>query len=284
MSHANQAMRAAKEVGNNHFNYFIPSMQKEAQEKLALTNDLREALARNELEIYFQPIVDSAEERITKAEALLRWKHPKRGMVSPVIFIPLAEESRLILEIGDWVFEEVIASIDRWHKQFGRIIQVCVNKSLVQFEVNSINPWMDRLVSTGLPANSVTVGITEGLFIRDSAKVKQRLLDFRSVGIEVSIDDFGTGFSALSYLKEFDINYIKIDLSLVSDLIENGKNKALTEAIIVMAHKLGIKTIAEGVETEVQRDLLRAFGCDYLQGYLYSRPVSKDDFEKMLEE
>lgn len=284
LKHVDQAMYRAKGEGRGRFGYFTQFMQLEAQEKRVLTDELRQALARGELHVYYQPIVELASGRIVKAEALLRWKHPQRGMISPATFIPLAEESRLILEIGEWVFRQASASVERWRRRYGRTIQVSVNKSPVQFMHPAPMAWADILLSLGLPGNSVTVEITEGLLLKDSSKVKQRLLEFRNSGIEVSIDDFGTGFSSLSYLKQFDIDYLKIDRSFISDLAVDPGDKALTEAIIVMAHKLDIETIAEGVETEEQRDMLAAFGCDYVQGFLYSPAVSAEEFEKMLEQ
>ncbi len=282
LKHADQAMYSSKAGGRNRFSYFTESMQQEAIEKRVLTTELRSALKNRELEVYFQPIVDMKTGAINKAEALLRWKHPVRGMVSPMVFIPLAEESGLIVEIGDWVFQESLICIARWEEKFGRIIQVSVNMSPVQFEQATANTWIGCLADTEVLGHRIAVEITEGLLIKDSLKVKQKLLEFRNYGIEVSIDDFGTGFSALSYLKQFDIDYLKIDRSFVQNLIEDESDKALTEAIIVMAHKLGIETIAEGVETEAQRDILNAFGCDYVQGYLYSRPVSSVEFEALL--
>ncbi len=282
IKHADQAMYSAKAQGRNRFSYFTPSLQIEAQEKLMLTNELRQALSRKELEVYYQAIVEMTDERVVKAEALLRWKHPKLGMVSPAAFIPLAEESGLILEIGEWVFDEVISSILNWQARFGRIIQVSVNNSPIQFEKAARHSWMERLEKSGLPAKSINVEITEGLLIKDSASVKLQLVELRNRGIEVSIDDFGTGFSALSYLKEFDIDYLKIDKSFVSNLTEDRNDRALTEAIIQMAHQLGIKTIAEGVETEAQRDLLISAGCDLAQGFFYSLPVPAIEFEKLL--
>lgn len=284
IQYSEQAMYRSKESGRNRFNYFTPAIQKDAREKLALTNDLRNALSRNELEVYYQPILDMESGRIDKAEALLRWKHPARGMVSPATFIPLAEESGLILEIGNWVFEQVIARIEHWYNRYGRIIQVSVNKSPAQFGHTAPSPWRERLKSSGLPRNCITVEITEGLLIKDSLIVKQQLEEFHHNGIEVSIDDFGTGFSALSYLKQFDIDYLKIDRSFVMNLITDDSDKALVKAIITMAHSLQIKTVAEGVETEAQRDILIGFGCDYVQGYLYSRPVPADEFEKLLKD
>ena len=282
LQHADQTMYAEKAAGRNGFSYFTMSMQVDAQEKLQLTNDLRHALARDELEVLFQPIIEASSGRVTKAEALLRWHHPLRGTVSPATFIPLAEESGLILEIGEWVFLEVIRNIQIWMQQTGKLVQVSVNKSPVQFIRATEHRWQDRLAESGLPAGCITVEITEGLLLNDSVAIRNKLDDFGKRGIEVSIDDFGTGFSALSYLNKFDIDYLKIDRSFVSEMHASKTSRALTEAIISMAHKLGIKAIAEGVETEVQRDLLLKLGCDYLQGYLFSRPVPAADFEKLL--
>ena len=283
MKQVDQALYAAKSAGRSRFSYFTPSMQKDALEKQALIHDLRRALMKGELEVYYQPILELESGRIVKAEALLRWKHPQRGMVSPAAFIPLAEESGLILEIGEWVFDESVANIDRWRDKFGHIIQVSVNKSPVQFEQPAQTAWSAKLASLGLPGSSITVEITEGLLLKEAPIVKQRLLEFRNSGIEVSIDDFGTGFSSLSYLKQFDIDYLKVDRSFIKNLTADESDRALTEAIIVMAHKLGIKTIAEGVETAEQRDMLMEFNCDYVQGFFYSPAVPAGQFEKMLQ-
>lgn len=282
LKHADQAMYMAKTEGRCRYNYFTQSMQQEAQEKVALIHDLRQALVRQELNVYYQPIIEPETGRIVKAEALLRWQHPQRGMVGPAIFIPLAEQSRLILEIGEWVFAQVITDIAHWHKRFGRIVPVSVNKSPLQFSQAAERDWIDQLVKHNLPGNSITVEITEGLLLKESSNLKQRLLEFQRRGIEVSIDDFGTGFSSLSYLKQFDIDYLKIDRSFISGLTNHDSDQALTEAIIVMAHKLGIKTVAEGVETAGQLNLLRSFGCDYAQGFWYSPAVPATEFEKML--
>ena len=282
LRYVDQAMYEAKLLGRNCSSYFKSSMQAKALEKMSLTNELRVALSKNELEVYFQPIVDCKTGKINKAEALLRWKHPTRGMINPATFIPLAEDSGLILEIGEWVFMEAINTIELWLHETGKLIQVSVNKSPVQFVRAERHPWLDRLASSRLPNGCITVEITEGLLITDSARVRGELLSFLKQGIEVSIDDFGTGFSSLSYLNQFDIDYLKIDISFIQSIVENESNRALTEAIIVMAHKLGIKTIAEGVETEAQRDVLIQFGCDYIQGFLYSKPVTATEFMNLI--
>ena len=282
MKHADQAMYAAKLGGRNRFCYFTPSMQQEAHEKMMLVHDLRQAIAKNELHVFYQPILELFSERIVKAEALLRWKHPKRGMISPSVFIPLAEESGLILEIGEMVFKRSIDLIDQCRRKLGHIVQISVNISPVQFKHMNDYLWLDSLARLGLPGDCINVEITEGLLLQDSDVVQQNLLELRNNGVEVSIDDFGTGFSSLSYLKKFDIDFLKIDYSFVHQLTADATDRALVEAIIVMAHKLDIKTIAEGVETEAQKDLLAHFGCDYVQGFLYSTPVSQPVFEQLL--
>lgn len=280
---AEHAMYIAKEGGRGRFEYFTPSLQQQARGRLMLTNDLREALARNQLRLHYQPIVEVASGRICKAETLLRWHHPQHGMISPARFIPLAEESGLINQIGDWVLCEAIASADRWRRKFGSVVELSVNISPVQFREAGIPPWLERLVGSRLPPNSITVEITEGVLISDTEHVTSCLKALHAAGSRVSIDDFGTGFSALSYLQRFDIDYLKIDKSFVNHLVCEGSDKALTEAIIDIAHRLGIEAIAEGVETREQRDMLAGFGCDYIQGHFYSEAVPGEAFEDLLE-
>ncbi|NDU87467.1 MAG: EAL domain-containing protein [Ferrovum sp.] len=282
VKHADQAMYSAKSEGRNRFHFFLPAMQQEAQTKMKLTNDLRYATQRGELEVHYQPILELVNGRLKKVEALLRWHHPSRGEVGPQVFIPLAEASGLIHDIGNWVSLQVISHIVQWQQRFGQIVQVSVNRSPIQFDQGD-TLWLDRLNAVGLPGNCITVEITEGMLLKKSDRIQQSFLDYRNQGVEVSIDDFGTGFSALSYLKQFDIDYLKIDRSFISEIMVDDSDKALTEAIIVMAHKLGIKTIAEGVETQDQHHMLRQFGCDYAQGFWYSRPVGAPIFESILD-
>jgi diguanylate cyclase (GGDEF)-like protein len=283
IKNAEHGLSLAKKEGRGRFSYFSPSSQREAQAKLMLMNDLRQALGRGELQVYYQPIVEVNSGRIWKAEALLRWVHPTHGLISPARFIPLAEESGLIGEIGEWVFLEVIASIGRWQKHCGSVIEVSVNNSPVQLEMVEACAWLDRFLDSGLPRNCITVEITEGVLVKDSDQVRRCLKRLHDAGVKVSIDDFGTGFSALSYLKQFDVDYLKIDRSFIVNLVEDASDKALTETIIDMAHKLHIEVIAEGVETPAQREILVGYGCDYIQGYLYSVPLPGEQFEAMLE-
>ncbi|NNM81979.1 MAG: EAL domain-containing protein [Burkholderiales bacterium] len=275
---ADQAMYAAKSKGRNGFSYFTPAMQASAARRLKLANELRTALEREQFRVHYQPIVELSTGRIVKCEALLRWKHPLLGEVSPSEFIPIAEDNGMILEIGDWVFREAMKQASIWRKQFDPDFQISVNKSPVQFRGES--SWGGQLKDFGLPGSGICVEITESLLMEANSTVKAHLLQFRDAGIQVSMDDFGTGYSSLSYIKQFDIDYLKIDQSFVRNLTPKPEDMALPEAIIVMAHKLGMKVIAEGVETELQRNLLVSSGCDYAQGYFYSKPVPADEFEK----
>ena len=283
LKNADQAMYAAKDQGRNCFSYFTSRMQEDAQNRMHLIKDLRDALPANQLQIYFQPIVDMASGRIVKAEALLRWFHPERGMVSPAQFIPLAEETGLINDIGNWAFKQAAHWMARWHQQGLSCVQVSVNKSPKQFTANvSHNDWLAHLHEIGLPPECIVIEITEGLLLDERAEVAASLLLFRDAGVQVAIDDFGTGYSSLSYLKKFHIDFLKIDQSFVRDLATDPNDLALSEAIIVMAHKLGIKVVAEGVETAEQRDMLAAAGCDYAQGYLFAKPMPAEAFDAML--
>ena len=277
-------MYQAKNAGRNRYCYFTPSMQKAAQTRMWIANELRDALNKNQFWVAYQPIVELANGNIHKAEALLRWQHPSRGLISPAEFIPIAECSGLIVDIGEWVFREVASQIKHWRSMFHPDFQISVNKSPVQFHsaVDHQVSWIDYMQSLGLPGQSIVVEITEGLLLDAGGMVTEKFIGFRDAGIEVSLDDFGTGYSSLSYLKKFDIDYLKIDRSFVNNLTTDSDDMALCEAIIVMAHKLRIKVIAEGIETPEQRDLLLAVGCDYGQGYLFSKPVPAEAFETLL--
>ena len=286
LKNADQAMYVAKSLGRNRFSYFTPVLQENAQKRMRMVNDLRDALASGQFCVYYQPIVELATGDIHKAEALIRWMHPKRGMVSPSEFIPLAEEIGMIVEIGDWVLRQAMDQVKRLQASHHKGFQISVNKSPVQF--HNDNPqkaaeWLNELEQNGLHASSLIVEITEGVLLDDAGHVRERLLASRDAGIQVAIDDFGTGYSSLAYLKKFDIDYLKIDQSFVKNLGSEADDMALCEAIIVMAHKLGLKVIAEGVETERQRDMLQHAGCDYAQGFLFSKAIPALELEALLE-
>lgn len=282
-NNADQAVYAAKREGRNRYSYFSSSEQEKAQSRRTLTTELRSALAGHQMEVFFQPIVDLRTGEIVKAEALLRWRHPVRGMVSPAQFIPLAEESGLINEIGDWVFREAAGFSRRWSEQLGRTFPISVNKSPVQFLAQKkYASWPDYLNDLGMPGGCITVEITEGLLLNAAPEVNEQLLEYRDAGIRIAIDDFGTGYSAMAYLKKFHIDYLKIDQSFVRGMAKHAGDQAIVEAIIVMSHKLGFKVIAEGIETEEQRRLLVAAKCDLGQGYLFAKPLPAVEFENLL--
>lgn len=284
LKNADQAMYAAKDLGRNRYQFFKRTMQEAATSRMRMTNDLRLAIAEHQFSLHYQPILELATRHIHKAEALIRWHHPGKGLVSPVEFIPVAEDSGLINEIGDWVFLEATRQLAQWRLQYP-YLQVSVNKSPVQFRATSKKGlvWCDRMATLGMAGNSIAVEITEGLLLDARDSVVEKLKALRACGIEISIDDFGTGYSSLAYLRKFHIDYVKIDRSFTANIAPNSSDMVLCEAIIVMAHKLGMKVIAEGIETQAQLDLLIEAGCDYGQGYLFSMPLPADEFEQLLQ-
>ncbi|NOQ93094.1 MAG: EAL domain-containing protein [Methylophaga sp.] len=280
LKNADQAMYMAKDSGRGCFRYFTKKMQQSAWERFNLLNDLRVALSKQQFELYYQPIMDLKTGKTHKAEALIRWHHPERGMVNPADFIPLAEDSGLIIEIGNWVFQQAVQQI-KLCQRFSSDFQISINKSPIQFREHS--DWIAVMEQEGVSGSNLVIEITEGVLMESREQVEEQLLNFRDGGIQVAIDDFGTGYSSLSYLNKFDIDYLKIDQSFTRNLSPSSSEMALSEAIIVMAHKLGLKVIAEGVETEQQCDLLTEAGCDYIQGYVFSKPLPAEQFEAFLE-
>lgn len=279
---ADQAMYAAKNAGKNRFAYFTEEMDRRAHMRLRLANELRSALALRQLEVHYQPVVDLETGYIVKAEALLRWEHPRLGSIRPADFIPVAEESGSITMIGDWVLREAAQRALDWTTALGRPFQIGVNRSPAQFLSRGGEDPVQCLTQMGLAGSSISLEITEGLLLHASDTVAARLLEFRDAGVQVAIDDFGTGYSSMAYLKRFDIDYLKIDQSFVQDMEFDEGNRAIAESIIVMAHRLGLKVIAEGIETQAQCDLLRAAHCDYGQGFYFSAAVPAAMFGKML--
>jgi diguanylate cyclase (GGDEF)-like protein/PAS domain S-box-containing protein len=281
LARADQAMYASKNAGRNRFSYFTPELQEAALARQSIASELRAAIAGQQFEILYQPIISLKTGTVHKAEALLRWRHPTRGLLSPAEFIPFAESTGLIFEIGDWVFREAARQVLRWQQTIDPAFQVSVNKSPVQFRRDGdlYQGWLECLKELGLPAQSILIEITEDVLLEGAEKVIARLQQYRSMGLQVALDHFGTGYSSLSHLKRFEIDYVKIDQSFVATLESDEGDLALCEAIIVMAHKLGLKVVAEGVETKVQRALLADAGCDYAQGYMFARPMSAAEFE-----
>ena len=280
---ADQAMYVAKNSGRNRFNYFTQTMQNEAQDRLRLIADLRHALAANELEVYYQPVLELRTRRVVKAEALLRWKHPRLGFLMPADFIPYAEESGLITEIGDWVFQQAAACAKQWRRHMGESFQVSVNRSPVQFMARAGGShWPSYLDALGLSGGSMAVEITEAVLLNTSSRVTDQLQQYHAAGMQVAIDDFGTGYSSLSYLKKFDIDYLKIDQAFIRDMERSEDDRAIVRSVTAMAHELGLQVIAEGIETPEQEQLLEAAGCDFGQGFYFSKPMPAARFAHLL--
>jgi diguanylate cyclase (GGDEF)-like protein/PAS domain S-box-containing protein len=284
LQNAQQAMYSACHRGGNQFDFFTPALQRAAQQRAQTVKELRTAVAENQFCLQFQPLVALDSGRIVKAEALVRWNHPERGLVGPGEFITLAEEHQLIHDIGDWVFKEAASWTQKWRGELCPDLQVSVNKSPAQFSRthNHAAGWIAHLCKLGLPGSAMALEITEGLLLNSTPAIDDCLRSYREAGIQVAIDDFGTGYASLSYLKRFSLDILKIDRSFVSNLAPDSSDLALCQAMVAMAHALGLKVVAEGIETAQQRDLLAAMGCDYGQGYLFSKPLSPEQFEQAL--
>ena len=282
LKHADQALYEAKSAGRNRFCYFTPALQSAAEYRARLASELREAIPLGQLSVAYQPIVEMNSGRIYKAEALVRWQHPLRGDISPGVFIPIAEASQVIHDIGDWVQLQAATQAKAWRATLDPDFQITVNKSPAQFRIgnSSFEKTMALLHNLGLPGNSLVIEITEGILMDARVGINHQLAAFRAAGIEVALDDFGTGYSSMAYLQRFDIDYLKMDQTFVRGLTPGSRDHAICKAIIEMAHALGMRVIAEGVETQLQHDLLKQAGCDFAQGYWLGRPVAPADFPK----
>jgi diguanylate cyclase (GGDEF)-like protein/PAS domain S-box-containing protein len=280
---ADQAIRAAKDSGRDRYSYSTSAMQDEARERMRLTEDLRSAIARDELRMVFQPVVDMPTRRVLKAEALVRWTHPELGPMSPARFIPLAEASGQIKEIGDWIFDRILEVLVA-ARQVDPDFTIGFNLSPVEIiDPHDLHTRRLRLIEErGIPGSALVAEITEGMLLDRGDETTRNLRAYRDAGLEFAIDDFGTGYSSLSYLQKLDVDYLKIDQSFVSGLAEGNESHALCLAIIDMAHALHLRVIAEGVETDEHWSLLLAGGCDFGQGYLFSRPIPPEELLAMI--
>jgi EAL domain-containing protein (putative c-di-GMP-specific phosphodiesterase class I) len=276
---ADAAMYRAKGDGRNSYRFFTPEIQANSDRALLLDNALRRALEREQLSLHFQPQISLETGKTVGAEALLRWNHPELGAVSPAEFIPIAESSGLILPIGEWVIRTAVAQLAQWIAQGMAPITMAVNLSAVQFRHANLPQFItDALREARLSSDLLELELTEGVAMTHPLEAIAVMNDLHQRGIRMSIDDFGTGYSSLSYLKRFQVYKLKIDQSFVRDITEDPDDKAIVGAIISMATSLGLKTIAEGVETEGQLEFLRARGCTEVQGYYFSKPLSAAAF------
>jgi len=283
MKNADAAMYSAKENGRNNYKFFSPEMNFRANQVFLMEKDIRLALEQDQFTLVYQPQVDLASGRICGAEALIRWKHPEKGFISPAEFIPVAEETGQIVAIGEWVLRTACWRFASWQKQGMPVFPIAVNMSIRQLRQPNLAEIIEAVLSeTGLPPHSLELEITEGIMMGDTKTAMEFLTRMHELGVQMSIDDFGTGFSSLSYLKNLPVNKLKIDQSFVRDIGTDESDAAIVRSIISLGHRLDLKVIAEGVETMEQLDFLRIRGCDEIQGYFYSRPLAADDFIKFV--
>jgi diguanylate cyclase (GGDEF)-like protein len=282
VSCADQSMYAAKEAGRNGFYFYSAELTLRANERLELEQALRYAVRRNELELYFQPKVSLADGALVGSEALLRWNHPQRGLVLPDKFISIAEDSGLIVAIGEWVLRDACRVACEWNAQGKPLHKVAINLSVRQFQSNDlVNTVRKALKDTHCRPQWIELEITESLLVDEGGDVLKVLGVFREMGITIAIDDFGTGYSSLSYLARFPIDTLKIDRSFTGRVCAEGHYPELVKAIISIARSLKQQVVAEGVETIEQAAMLHAHGCHIAQGYLYSKPIPKAAFEAL---
>jgi diguanylate cyclase (GGDEF)-like protein/PAS domain S-box-containing protein len=279
MKNADTAMYHAKERGKNNFQFYQADMNASALERLELESDLRHALEQQEFMLYYQPQLSGDGKRLTGAEALLRWQHPRRGMVPPEDFIPVLEELGLVVEVGDWVLTEACRQLKAWHQDRVRVPKVSVNLSARQFSDGQLgNRIASILQETGVPPACLELELTESILMREVDETMHILDGLKQLGLSIAVDDFGTGYSSLNYLKQFPIDVLKIDRTFVDGLPEGEQDAQIARAIIAMAHSLNLSVIAEGVETHEQLAFLREHGCDEVQGYLFGRPMQANHF------
>jgi diguanylate cyclase (GGDEF)-like protein/PAS domain S-box-containing protein len=285
IKNADVAMYRAKEQGKNNYQFYSPDMNASGPDRFLLENGLRKALAREEFILIYQPKVDILTGKIVGMEALLRWEHPKYGLVSPNQFIPLLEETGLIIPVGEWVLLTACRQTKKWQKEGLTSLRVGVNLSMRQFQDENLVGIIDKVLKeTSLDPRYLELEITESIAMYKVNNVIMKLTELKNRGIAISIDDFGTGYSSLNYLNRFPVDTLKIDQSFIADITKESGNKGIIKAIITMSHSLNLNVIAEGVENELQLAFLREHGCDEIQGYLFSKPLTVDKFEELLVE
>jgi diguanylate cyclase (GGDEF)-like protein len=273
LRHADIALYHAKKAGRGAFRFFDPKMYRELQNRRELENDLRHAIERGELDVYFQPIVDLKSNAIVSCEALARWRHPRLGFVSPLRFISLAEDIGFIQELGSWILARACAVAQTWPDS----VRVSINLSSHQFDGNSLIATVARVIDeTGIAPGRIELEITETTLLRETDHVLEMLASLKKLGVRIALDDFGTGYSSLSYLHRFPIDKIKIDQSFVREIANKPEAAAIIESINLLAGKLGLVTTAEGIETEAHTVLLRVLGCDEGQGYYFDKPLTAE--------
>ena len=283
MKNADLAMYRAKEHGRNNFQFYSEEMNTNAVNRLRTEYELRRALEREEFELYYQPKVRLSDQRIVGMECLIRWHHPERGLLSPVEFIDIAEETGAIVDMGTWVIAEACRAGKSLCDQLGSELEIAINISPRQFkDPNLVSTIRRALRETGLNPTSLEIEITETMLMSDVEAANQTVQKLHQLGLKLAIDDFGTGYSSLNYLKKFPIDTVKVDRSFIMDIPESADDMAITSAVIAMAHRLNMSVVAEGVETRDQLEFLQSNGCEFAQGYLFSKPLPIASIRPML--
>ncbi|NJO32087.1 MAG: EAL domain-containing protein [Rhodospirillales bacterium] len=283
IKNADAALSLAKEQSRNHFRFYENTMNARAFEQLILEGQLRKAIEHGQLIVHYQPQINLATGSVVGVEALVRWVHPDHGIVSPSEFIPLAEDTGLIVPIGYWVLRTACGDVRRWQEQGFAGLRLAVNLSARQFQERDLVVVISRVLSdTDFKPTDLELELTESVIMRDATESSKRLQELTALGIQLAVDDFGTGYSSLSYLRRFPIRSLKIDRTFVRDVDRDPNGAAIAQAIVALGSTLGLKVVAEGVETREQMEALRRYGCDEMQGYLFSRPVPKDDLLPLL--
>jgi diguanylate cyclase (GGDEF)-like protein len=284
LKNADLAMYRAKDEGKNRYHLYSQSMELQSSTRLTMENELRHAINREEFELYFQPQINLQTGKIRGSEALLRWNHPQRGLISPNEFLPIADETGLILPISEWVLRRACSQLKAWHDAGYTDLTMAVNISDTQFREINLPMFIKQVIKeSGVNANKLELELTEQIVMHNAKNAMEVLHTLRDMGTLLSIDDFGTGYSSLSHLRRLPINIVKIDRSFIKDITSDEESLAITEAIIVLAKKLNLQLIAEGVETEEQREILIDMGCHMMQGYLCSPPTTSAKFFKLLQ-
>jgi EAL domain-containing protein (putative c-di-GMP-specific phosphodiesterase class I) len=285
MKHADMAMYLAKEEGKNNFQFYSKDIKTQSLERMTLETQLRHALDRNEFTLHYQAKVDFKTGRINGVEALLRWQNAELGSVSPIRFIPVAEETGLIIPIGRWVLRTACAQNVAWQRQGLPPICVAVNLSMRQFaDPDLLTDITAALKDTGMAPEQLELELTESMVMQNIERTVKLLTAIKNMGVRLAIDDFGTGYSSLAQIKRFPLDTLKVDRSFIRELQHHGEDQAITEAIIAMGKTLSLTVVAEGVETPEQEQFLRAHACDEMQGYYFSKPVAPEDFASLLRE
>jgi diguanylate cyclase (GGDEF)-like protein len=283
LKNADAAMYKAKDEGRNNYQFYAKEMTTLAFEKVVLETELRNAIENNELRAYYQAQIDLKTSELIGAEALVRWEHPSLGLVSPVHFIPLAEESDLIVYLGNWMLEETMSQMVKWIADGLKPKKVSVNLAAKQIVRKDLVPTIKALLDkTTCRAEYLELEVTEGFIMKNPEIAIDNLNKLREMGIEIAIDDFGTGYSSLSYLKKLPITKLKIDQSFVRDIETDEDDKAIVKSVIALSHGLGLTCIAEGVETIAQKEYLISEACDEMQGYLYAKPLPSDEYKQQI--